>query len=608
MVKNHARDNWMSRNFRTAHVLYVSPDWVPDKGAEFDIEDFVDRLKTARAKCIEFYAKDFWGISYYQTQIGHYYGRDLLRPLIEACHQADLKFIAYYCIYWDKFVWQHYPQWRAPGWMTIPKKDSGIIWPVSMDSGYKDYVYGQLEEIARDYEIDGMWLDMPAGNLIEMTSLIKKYRPQALVTWNNDLTPQAVAAWKNRHEDFLSVEAHGPDYLNQSLIARLLRRAGKPFEITSPGTTQYWGGWSPKPVNMLKVEAAVVMANGGQLTVGLNPYPQGRVEPAEIENLGELWRWIEPREEYLINTQSCADVGVFACQSPEGLNATLVENHIQFAYLNEKDDLGRYRLLILPEGIELPSEQIRDYVASGGKVLAFYKNYRGLEDVLGVKALGEIPYTGCYARLTHPDITKSIIDYPLLLRDGKAVKCECAGGESFGSIVYPLAELSESTYVGFDAYNPPGEQSPYPMIVHHNFDKGETLYVAATVAAELQRTYQSGSPWLKQLMANMIRCLVPDPVIETNAPPGVEVVLNRQRDRYILHVINKYSAMAGTYSLANNGPKIADIEVTVNIARIGTRENIYLAPESSKLNWSIENNRLKIKLNRLDINAIIVIE
>ncbi|MDK1030556.1 MAG: alpha-L-fucosidase [Planctomycetia bacterium] len=287
--------NWFGDCFRKVHVLFVAPEWAPVRAEKFDAKQYIKALKEAGVGVIEFYIKDHHGISYNKTAVGNPHGIDLLKPLVDEAHAAGIKFIAYYSIGWDKWAWENHPDWRV-----ADSKQQGIMNPVTTNSGYGDFALTQLEEIARDAEIDGIFLDIyvkdygnDAEYLKKICDVVKKHRPEAMITFNgaggadDDL---------NQWADFSSMEAHGWHYQYQSWVARALKREGKPVEIETPGHTLGWAGWSPKPAAELMVEATAIAASGGSATIGLNPYPDGSILQAEIENMGKVWHWLESIE------------------------------------------------------------------------------------------------------------------------------------------------------------------------------------------------------------------------------------------------------------------------------------------------------------------------
>lgn len=600
--------NWFGESFRKVHVLYVSPEWAPKRCEKFDAKEYIEILSEAGVDVIEFYIKDHHGISYNKTEIGNFCGKEMLEPLVKESHAAGLKFIAYYSIGWDKWAWENYPDWRVPD-----SEQKGIRNPVNPDSGYGEFALRQLEEIAKKHEIDGVFLDIFNGDrkfLQKIVNVVKKYRTEALITFNG--------AGGGREElnpliDFSSIEGHGPNYQHQSCISKVMQRENKPFEVTTPGHTLGWAGWCPKPASMLILEAAVVSANGGSLTIGLNPYPDGSVSPLEIENLGKAWNWLKPREEYLVGAKCFADVAVLMPRYFDlaGLHAALVDHHIQFDVIKPDVDFKKYKMIILHDEVDLDEstkDKVKDYVKDGGKLIAMYDSCSGLEDILGIEVSGDIPYTTSYAGLKDESLTRHIIGMPVLIK-GNAKMCKETTGESLASLIYPLAEYSDNTFFGWSPCNPPGEESSYPMIVHNSYGSGETLYIAAAFRGELDRTHGSGAPWLKQLLANMIDKLIVDRVIGTSVKPGVELVLNKQEDRYVVHLINTYSGMSGRYSLDEKDVlKITDVKLWLNEKRIGKVSRIYQVPDGNDVSWSKTDDYVEVEAPPFGIHSMLVIE
>src|SRR5262249_54052447 len=151
--------------------------------------------------------------------------------------------------------------------------------------------------------------------------------------------------------DFSSMEGHAPPM--QSYKSKILRRLAKPFTEETPGSYEGWTGWTLKPFPLLQLEAAVVSANGGALAIGLNPFPNGRVEPAEIQNLSSVWGFIQKREAYFLHTQSAAEIGVFLPPGPvyaplAGLHEALLDHQIDYAVITDDADWEKYTALIVP--------------------------------------------------------------------------------------------------------------------------------------------------------------------------------------------------------------------------------------------------------------------
>jgi hypothetical protein len=136
-------------------------------------------------------------------------------------------------------------------------------------------------------------------------------------------------------------------------------------------------------------------------------------------------------------------------------------------------------------------------------------------------------------------------------------------------------------------YNPPPLISAVdylaaPGIVAHRYGKGRSLYVSVGIGQYLQAR-RNVDPWAKHLAANLLRVLVPEPLLRTDAPPGVELVLNRAPDgRLLLHLLNNY--VASEYvSAGEAAPRLAPIRVDVNETRLGPMASAAVGPPEALL-------------------------
>ncbi|NLF01853.1 MAG: hypothetical protein GX601_12835 [Anaerolineales bacterium] len=92
--------SWFAESLLKAHILYVSPEWVPDRGACFDGPAMAGFLKDAGIGAAELYCKDVHGINYYATKLalGAPYPRDVAGELSSACHECYGGLGGQYCL------------------------------------------------------------------------------------------------------------------------------------------------------------------------------------------------------------------------------------------------------------------------------------------------------------------------------------------------------------------------------------------------------------------------------------------------------------------------------------------------------------------------------
>ncbi|MBI4164997.1 MAG: alpha-L-fucosidase [Acidobacteria bacterium] len=628
---------WSGKDLRRVHTLYVSPPWAENRGKNFDPRKYVRDLKTAGAGTIEFYLKDHHGNAYFKTAVGNFDGKDLLTPLVEESHAQGMNFVAYYSVGWDNWAFHNHPEWRPES----PKETTRIDLFLSVDvqSGYLDYMLQHLKDIAAA-PVDGWFLDVCCGGPAYGNSTaesqrriyetIKHLRPNSLVTWNS---AGGMDEELNKYSDFSSMEGWRPEA--QSFVSRFMRRLDKPFTVESPGSYLGWAGWALKPAALLQLEGAVVSANGGALAVGLNPFADGTINPAEVTNLGTLWKFIQEREEYFINTKPAAEIGILSPSGSktwwteswwlamQGLHEALLDYQIDFGVARAQSDFEKYSLLILPadgklSGAEL--ERVIRFVEKGGKLLALGRSFAGLEKVLGieVQGYGELPYTAAYAALKAPELKRNIPDYPVLIRGG-AIRTKATTGTSLAKVINPIAEYTPHTFFGWSypgprglGANPPGEETGYDMIVKNRYGQGAAIYVAGLLSEDLGSTVagqHNAATWLKQLVANMVDMLLPDRLVVASAPPGIELVTNWQANRLVVSLINYYAALPGRFSVGDDRiAKATGITLRVNEARVGKPARVFMQPGNRDLTWERKDGCLEITVPDFLIHAFVVVE
>ena len=79
---------------------------------------------------------------------------------MEECHRRGVAVQAYMAIVWDRWAFDHHPAWRAR------RADGSGMWDdrrngvCCVNSGYRDYILAQIEEVATGYAFEGFRIDM----------------------------------------------------------------------------------------------------------------------------------------------------------------------------------------------------------------------------------------------------------------------------------------------------------------------------------------------------------------------------------------------------------------------------------------------------------------
>jgi len=666
------------RRYRKVHLDFHTPEWAPQAVDMFDPKELISTLKRARVNIAVIFTKCHYGNAYYETSVGHKHSGlrvDFLGEVIREAHANDISVIAYHSVAWDNRVPVYHPDWEVvrPEGGRYP----GVGWRwCCLNSPYRDYVLSMLREIAENYEIDGLWLDwayiehpwlfcychrcrrkfretygydmvrfesaplevrrmMVEFNskvkddfISEASSILKRARPGAVLTYNQAGHHLHPYPENPANVGFLAVEAHAPNYLFQSFIASYLSCQRKPAEVITPRFLKDWGEWTLKPKDTLKTEIASIISNGGLPSIGDQIYPSGRLEVEFYRELGEVFSWLEEREEWLVGSESVKDVAILnstttnrarqillECDKdvpPRGAHRALVDGKVICDVVNEMalDNLSEYNVLVLPDQICLSDEcqqRIRDYVRGGGGIIATGRTSLlseggepredfGLADLFGASFGGDFPFSRCYIEVTDETAKFGLPRMPILSKE-RPVRLNLTSGISLGLIVEPSCEKVERT-------PPPACRTDLPSIVMNVYGKGKCIYVASAIERDIG---MRNEPWLKKLYLNLIDMVRRDTLVEAEAPTSVRVTLRKQPGRWIFHFVN----------IAPNpgelGPSYVEGVLPARSIRVKVKvpsepERVYSAPDRWSVNASLDGRWLSFELPEVKIHSMAVIE
>jgi hypothetical protein len=679
---------WFGQTFRKVHNLYVSPQWTKNRGQAFDAAAYADGLAAANVDCVELYCKDHHGNCYFPCSLGIPYPRDVLGEMLHELKKRNIRLIAYVSVCFDNYALGLFPEWRAVNYLGDPYK-LGSFYMASICSDYTNFVLRQIQELVRNYDVDGIWLDiiplardvkqdlwmitphpipdyslaaqrtyrdetgepLPnkptpeqaerifgfmtgkiSGFLDEAYKTIRQYRPEALVTYNGAGAPGDPID----SGDLISIEGHAPNYSRQSFIARWAKARSKPFEImTAGGLPRFelgggWNGFDQKPPTIMKLESAIAAVHGGSVAIGQAPYPNGSTDPGQLAGFAKVYKPLGEIESYLPQPAGISDIGLVLAAKPrsasllwgqmqdgaEAFHEALLDGQIQFDIARISDNFSKYQGLILPDQAALSDteiEKIRDYVRQGGKLIAsgstsLYdengsrRSDFGLSDVFGVSFIRDQSTPFTYLKVRADDLAGQVTSMPVFV-DQAPYEVDLRGASVLADVVYPETRRTDATTI---LWGDPGpdEDHKFPGICQHPFGKGVCWYVAVPLKAK-------GMPnaWIKQLMRVLANQLIDTPSLKTNAPPGVEVVLNQQAGRYVIHLVNYHMGDADRLSSEDHGIILHNIEIQINLARLKMKKVSRVhAPPAEPVHHEIAEDWLKIAAPPLGVHSLIVIE
>ncbi|MBE5781726.1 MAG: hypothetical protein E7329_00255 [Clostridiales bacterium] len=297
----------------------------------------------------------------------------------------------------------------------------------------------------------------------------------------------------------------------------------------------------------------------------------------------------------------------------------LIRNHVQFDIIDEVSVLNgtikQYDSVILPEVACLSDETaklIAEYVAGGGNLLAnfdvgmynedgSYAFQSKLADVLGIRGEPRIhlsPFIGVaylfqekndplLAPLTFPRIPAPILNAEWNYADDAQVLMR---------VNYPMA----------GRYTPlPGDDERYPALTKHAYGKGTAYYFSGNYG-ETAATHRNIVEYGK--IIRRFVDLTSRSTVVSDASGLYEVVLRRQKDRFILHIINLTSAMSRPIEAVT---PLYNVSFTLNLEGFGIEKDRFSihSIRGAKVENVCESGwQISFTLNKIDAYEIIVIE
>ncbi|MGH9617842.1 MAG: beta-galactosidase trimerization domain-containing protein, partial [Acidobacteriaceae bacterium] len=306
--------------------------------------------------------------------------------------------------------------------------------------------------------------------------------------------------------------------------------------------------------NSSKTPAETIMWLNETLAGGMVPYyhfvgsEDGLGEDRRWQKVGaDYFRWTAKHDAHFRTRRSIANIGVVIGQSTqllypgpatarshaymhettEGIYDALLQGRFAFDFVHEDrldpDRLSKYRALLLPNIAMLSDrqcQQIRDYVRSGGSIMASFEtglydeNLQpradfGLADLLGIHKTGDVVGTNgnaYYARIEQPSSTGQ---HPIL--EGFTDTNWLPGAQNRVPLK-PVPNPLLTVVPGFVAYPPelaypPISHTDEPAVVLREAGSGRIAYFPG----DIERTYWlTGHGDLLRLLHNTIRWITRD--------------------------------------------------------------------------------------------------
>jgi len=544
-----------------------------------------------------------------------------------------------------------------------------------MNSPFADHLAASVEEVVRGYPVDGLFLDIvmtvppgcvcayclkgmsaaglnpendddlrryalrvERGFMERISRLVRSLRPELTLFFNARLRLTGDPALGNRpecdyysHWEIESLASGGWGYTHFPLYNRYFQTLGKPILGMTAAFHRSWADFGTvKSQAALDYECFRMLAAGAACSIGDQLHPRGRLNPETYRRIGQTYAAVEAKEPWCRGAQPLAEIGVLltpqadsgtkmaGLASEQGALHMLMELGAQFQVIDRDTDLAPYRVIIAPDSVRLDpvlAARLRAHLAAGGALLLNHESGLAidgqgflLDEEMGLDYRGPgrddveflRPVNGLEAEIPP-------MDHALYER-GSAVRAR-PGTQQLGMLVPPYFSRT------WEHFNSHAQTPPNPTA------RPELATVTlcgrvAYLSHPLFRAYhRHGYPVYRQLVAALLRRLLPEPLLRTTLPTTAEVTLLRQTapvraeysERLICHILH--------YVPQRRTPDLDLVEDVVGLDNVGLAVRTewqpsaaYLAPQRSPLAVTMDGVYACMVVPHIEGHAMVVLE
>jgi hypothetical protein len=318
------------------------------------------------------------------------------------------------------------------------------------------------------------------------------------------------------------------------------------------------------------------MAHGGALAFAING-TFAQQDRQAVEAARPVFEWAALNEQYLQGQQSMAKVMLLArgdASNYRGLFRLLTEEHIPFAVSTNLDWIGKRQvdLVVAPAADEAG---LAPYAAAGGRVL-YVGAKPGSPEVKG------------YVRVRDRARFPSLVLADLLMLNGPFTMLEDDSKAALTMI--PPSMFGPPEFIHTDM-----KETQTPALVSR--DGGRSLWLPFELGSMYHRL---SLPAHAGLMRDLLKELLPQRQLTTNAHPLVEVSLMKQGERTLVHLINLSGhSQTGYFEPLKTGRIRIDVEGEFQSARA--------LKSKAALTVAWENGRTMVSLPSLEDYELIAL-
>ncbi len=653
---------------RQVHLDFHTSEHIEDIGAKFNKKQFQEALKAGHVNAINIFAKGHHGWSYYDTKIGKMHPHldfDLMKAQIEACREIGVKVKIYFTVGYSDWEAKAHPEWvqknksgsslYLEGIKGLGPDDTFQGWEYLEPFGeYAENIYAQVEELVKNYDIDGVWFDILntwrvnynvqaradyKANGIDIEdedavykrtiekyeifykktlAIVKQYRPEASVFWNGttaEFNSKMLSDFRYdmfRFNTKLDLEDLPTAWFGYDVFpwrSKYFSNIGKDIVAMSGKFHTAWGEFGGfKSKEALRYEVASMVAYGANINIGDQLHPSGEMDMGTYKNIGYAFEYAKKIESYGIGGKHKATTGLYVGGNKpalEGMVAMLVQNQINFNVVNTLKDWSDIEVLVLTSDGILKRDQKRldAFIERGGKVIALGKGaFRDGKPILDIGAdyIGEATYDVDYT-LVNDTIAANVVRSPYLNYSPALRVAPSKDTEILARLREPYFSRTLSHFSSHKNTPFTLEDAKHPAIIRN----GNIIYFAHDIDKQFK---EWGAQIQRDVFYNAFNLFRTKAFIKAEMPSMGRVNLLHQpeKNRYVSHLLYASPIQRGAIQVIEDMPLLLNTEVIFNLEE--TIKRAYLVPSGEVLEITKTDNKLKFIIPKFQMHTAIVLE
>ncbi len=631
---------------------------IPDVGANFDVEEFTDRIKDCGVDYLTFHARCNLGMAYYDTKIGIKHPSldyDLFGQLAEACSRKGIALTAYLNGGISSAEGLKHRDWTTvyfDGREYREPRMTPYVRTMCYNSPYRDHLIAMVEEIATNYPVSGFFIDclqnfscvcptcvkemkergIDHSNLSEVINfaefsalrLAKDIYDAAtainpnLLIYHNNLGYEEQFDFSTYFEvECLPAGAWGYEYL--PVLSHYIRTLGDMPILNMTGRFYDWGDFGGlRPEAAIKSELLYGLANGMRPNVGGHFHPRGDLESAVLDRIEVIYKELQTMEPWFDNAKNVTEIAIVfprnigAIRGDRKLKSAvrmLSELYQQFDIVTTFSDWSKYKVLIIPDDIVFDEEVARRIkahlnegkyvISSGSSGLDAEQKQFALEKEWGVKYLGENTFDPAYFSV-NTTFNSGLPDMPLSQYSTGINMEPISDTKVEANLIKPYFNKHWDGEYAF-YYTPPDQVTDLPA-----------LTVNGNVAHFSHRIFSGyadkASVELKSLFSNVLNSFLPEPLFKTaDLPSFARAFVTEQPGRRMVHLLSYVPEMRGRTQMIEEPIKLQDVNISLRVDGKVPRK-VYVASDNKVLKHKVEDGYVHVTIPECDGYSLVVFE